>query len=162
MSTNLRRVLDTTRIQDRMKVLELVHEIQAAAIPLRNSPPEESFFELEEHVEFSGSMSRPLWQAPESINLAAAVEVADDRISLEDLKGRGRNKEVVTPRQMAMYFLREETGASLPQIGDALGGRDHTTVIYSVEKITQEIEQDDQRRREMLAIKERLYQGLHP
>jgi len=86
MSTNLRRVLDTTRIQDRMKVLELVHEIQAAAIPLRNSPPEESFFELEEHVEFSGSMSRPLWQAPESINLAAAVEVADDRISLEDLR----------------------------------------------------------------------------
>ena len=82
------------------------------------------------------------------------------RISLEDLKGRGRSKEVVTPRQMAMYFLREETGASLPQIGEALGGRDHTTVIYSVEKITQEIEQDDQRRREMLAIKERLYQGL--
>jgi len=64
----------------------LVHEIQAAAIPLRNSPPEESFFELEEHVEFSGSMSRPLWQAPESINLAAAVEVADDRISLEELR----------------------------------------------------------------------------
>lgn len=81
------------------------------------------------------------------------------RISAEDLKGRGRNKEVVTPRQMAMYLLREATGASLPQIGDVLGGRDHTTVMYSVEKIAQEIEQDDQRRREMLAIKERLYNG---
>jgi chromosomal replication initiator protein len=81
------------------------------------------------------------------------------RVSAEDLKGRGRNKEVVTPRQMAMYLLREATGASLPQIGEALGGRDHTTVMYSVEKIAQEIEQDDQRRREMLAIKERLYNG---
>jgi chromosomal replication initiator protein len=81
------------------------------------------------------------------------------RINLEDLKGRGRNKEIVTPRQMAMYLLREETSASLPQIGEALGGRDHTTVMYSVEKIAQEIEQDDQRRREVLSIKERLYQG---
>jgi chromosomal replication initiator protein len=81
------------------------------------------------------------------------------RITIEDLKGRGRNKEVVTPRQMAMYLLREATGTSLPQIGDFLGGRDHTTVMYSVEKITQEIEQDDQRRREMIAIKERLYNG---
>lgn len=83
------------------------------------------------------------------------------RISVEDLKGRGRNKEVVTPRQMTMYLLREATGASLPQIGDILGGRDHTTVMYSVDKIAQEIEQDDQRRREMLAIKERLYNGNH-
>jgi chromosomal replication initiator protein len=81
------------------------------------------------------------------------------RINIDDLKGRGRNKEVVLPRQMAMYFLREETSASLPQIGELLGGRDHTTVMYSVEKITQEIEQDDQRRREMLTIKERLYRG---
>lgn len=81
------------------------------------------------------------------------------RIGADDLKGRGRNKEVVTPRQMAMYLLREATGASLPQIGEFLGGRDHTTVMYSVEKIAQEIEQDDQRRREMLAIKERLYNG---
>lgn len=81
------------------------------------------------------------------------------RVSVDDLRGRGRNKEVVTPRQMAMYLLREATGASLPQIGESLGGRDHTTVIYSVEKITQEIEQDDQRRREVLAIKERLYSG---
>ncbi len=82
------------------------------------------------------------------------------RISVDDLKGRGRSKEIVTPRQMAMYFLREETGLSLPQIGEVLGGRDHTTVMYSVEKIGIEVEQDDQRRREMLAIKERLYQHV--
>lgn len=132
--------------------------------------------------ELNGALTRvvayaQLMQAPLTIDLATTVlqdiltqtpvstsqvinAVCDYyRISVEDLKGRGRNKEVVTPRQMAMYLMREATGSSLPQIGEVLGGRDHTTVMYSVEKIAQEIEQDDQRRREMLAIKERLYNG---
>lgn len=100
-----------------------------------------------------------LQQTPLSTEQVITAVCEYYRISPEDLKGRGRNKEVVTPRQMAMYLLREATGTSLPQIGDALGGRDHTTVMYSVEKIAVEIEQDDQRRREMLAIKERLYNG---
>ncbi len=100
-----------------------------------------------------------LQHQPLSTNEVLAAVAEYYRIELDDLRGRGRNKEIVTPRQMAMYLLREETGASLPQIGEELGGRDHTTVMYSVEKIAQEIEQDDQRRREMLSIKERLYQG---
>ena len=100
-----------------------------------------------------------LQQTPLSMDQVMTAVCEYYRVSAEDVKGRGRNKEVVTPRQMAMYLLREATGASLPQIGEALGGRDHTTVMYSVEKIAQEIEQDDQRRREMLAIKERLYNG---
>jgi len=44
-------------------------------------------------------------------------------VDLADLTGRSRSKENVLPRQMAMYLLREETGASLPQIGDIVGGR---------------------------------------
>ncbi len=88
--------------------------------------------------------------------LAAVAEYY--HVDIADLTGRSRNKEIVAPRQMAMYLLREETGASLPQIGDALGGRDHTTVMYAHEKIRELIEMDDQRRREVLAIKERLYQ----
>jgi chromosomal replication initiator protein len=87
--------------------------------------------------------------------LAAVAEYY--KVDLADLTGRSRNKEVVGPRQMAMYLLREETDASLPQIGDLLGGRDHTTVMYAHEKMTELIETDDQRRREALAIKERLY-----
>lgn len=102
-----------------------------------------------------------LQQTPLSTDQVLTAVCEYYRVSADDLKGRGRNKEVVTPRQMAMFLLREATGASLPQIGEALGGRDHTTVMYSVEKIAQEIEQDDQRRREMLAIKERLYNGNH-
>ncbi|MBI4786343.1 MAG: chromosomal replication initiator protein DnaA [Chloroflexi bacterium] len=79
-------------------------------------------------------------------------------MDLADLTGRSRSKEIVAPRQMAMYLLREETGASLPQIGELLGGRDHTTVMYAHEKMADLIETDNQRRREAIAIKERLYQ----
>lgn len=78
-------------------------------------------------------------------------------VDLNDLTGRSRNKEIVLPRQMAMYILREEMGVSLPQIGEAIGGRDHTTVLYAHEKMKEEIEANDQRRREFLAIRERLY-----
>ena len=62
--------------------------------------------------------------------------------------------------QMAMYLAREETGASLPQIGEALGGRDHTTVMYGWEKIASNIEQDDKLRREMLAVREIIYSNV--
>lgn len=93
---------------------------------------------------------------PEQVLLAVAEFY---QVDVADLTGRSRNKEVVVPRQMAMYLLREETGTSLPQIGEFLGGRDHTTVIYAHEKMAEQIETDDNRRREALAIKERLYQA---
>jgi chromosomal replication initiator protein len=76
------------------------------------------------------------------------------------LTGRGRSKDVAAARQMAMYIAREETGASLPQIGEALGGRDHTTVMHGWEKITSQIEQDNRLRREMLSIREVIYQRV--
>lgn len=95
---------------------------------------------------------------PITVDQVLGAVAAYYNLELADLTGRSRNKEVVVPRQMAMYLLREETGASLPQIGDLLGGRDHTTVMYAHDKMTDLIEQDDQRRREALSIKERLYQ----
>ncbi len=95
---------------------------------------------------------------PITVDQVIAVVAEYYRVDVADLTGRSRNKEIVIPRQMAMYLLREETGASLPQIGEVLGGRDHTTVIYAHDKMTELIETDDLRRREALAIKERLYQ----
>jgi len=53
-----------------------------------------------------------------------------------------RKKEVVKPRQIIMYVLREEFNVSYPSIGEKLGGRDHTTVIHSCEKIKEEIKSD--------------------
>ncbi|RME98609.1 MAG: chromosomal replication initiator protein DnaA [Chloroflexi bacterium] len=79
------------------------------------------------------------------------------RMDPEVLIGRGRSKDVSAARQMAMYLAREETGASLPQIGEILGGRDHTTIMHGWEKIATKIEQDDQLRREMLSIREIIY-----
>lgn len=96
-------------------------------------------------------------QQPLTTEQVLAVVADYYRVDLADLTGRSRNKEIVLPRQMAMYLLREETGTSLPQIGETLGGRDHTTVMYAYDKMKEEIETNDQRRREFLAIRERLY-----
>ncbi|MSO44319.1 MAG: chromosomal replication initiator protein DnaA [Thermoleophilia bacterium] len=60
-------------------------------------------------------------------------------ITLGDLVGDRRTKRVVLPRQVAMYLAREMTDASLPAIGRAFGGRDHTTVIYAVQKIAKQL-----------------------
>lgn len=78
-------------------------------------------------------------------------------VPIEQLTGRSRLKGIVFPRQIAMYLLREESKASLPQIGAALGGRDHTTVMYACEKISGMMEKDDRLRKKVLQIRERMY-----
>ncbi len=60
-------------------------------------------------------------------------------ISLDELVGEKRTKRVVMPRQVAMYLCRELTDSSLPAIGRAFGGRDHTTVLYAVQKVTKQM-----------------------
>ncbi|WP_274365072.1 chromosomal replication initiator protein DnaA [Paenibacillus thermotolerans] len=62
----------------------------------------------------------------------------------EDFKARKRTKAVAFPRQIAMYLSRELTDHSLPKIGEAFGGRDHTTVIHAHEKISASIQQDQE------------------
>ncbi len=78
-------------------------------------------------------------------------------VSVEGILGRDRSRQIALPRQVAMYLLREEANISLPQIGDALGGRDHTTVMYGCDKVAGMLEQDDRFRRQVLDIKEHLY-----
>lgn len=56
-------------------------------------------------------------------------------VSLQDLKTRRRHKTIVLPRQVAMYLSREFTDLSLPEIGEFFGGKDHTTVLHSYNKI---------------------------
>lgn len=62
------------------------------------------------------------------------------RIPVSDLKNRKRIKNIVLPRQVAMYLTRELTNLSLPEIGHSFGGKDHTTVLYAYKKIKQAIE----------------------
>ncbi|WP_020620973.1 chromosomal replication initiator protein DnaA [Paenibacillus daejeonensis] len=65
-------------------------------------------------------------------------------LKLEDFKARKRTKAVAFPRQIAMYIAREVTDYSLPKIGEAFGGRDHTTVIHAHEKIYQQLKLDQE------------------
>jgi chromosomal replication initiator protein len=77
--------------------------------------------------------------------------------TVEALLGRDRSQKIAQPRQVAMYLLRKETDASLPQIGEVLGGRDHTTVMYAIEKIAGDIETKTDLRKRVVNIKQQLY-----
>ena len=81
-------------------------------------------------------------------------------ISLADLVKRSRKKEIVRPRQIAMFLLREETKLSFPEIGQKLGGRDHSTVIHACEKIKNEVSVDEPLKQELILIKERVYNSF--
>ena len=86
------------------------------------------------------------------------VLVADYyNVTLDDMKGKRRDKHIVFPRQVAMFLVREETPSSLPAIGKAFGGRDHTTALHSIEKIANELKEDERLRYEVQAIREKLY-----
>lgn len=78
-------------------------------------------------------------------------------ITQADLTKRSRKKEVVKPRQIAMYLLREEVSLSFPEIGQKLGGRDHSTVIHACDKIKKEEAIDDTLKQDMTLIRERIY-----
>ncbi|HSB00513.1 MAG TPA: chromosomal replication initiator protein DnaA [Anaerolineales bacterium] len=77
--------------------------------------------------------------------------------TVEALLGRDRSQKIAQPRQVAMYLLRKETDASLPQIGEVLGGRDHTTVMYAIEKIAGDIETKTDLRKRVVSVKQQLY-----
>ncbi len=64
------------------------------------------------------------------------------RVDEESIYEKTRRKEIIKPRQVAMFILREDFNISYPSIGDKLGGRDHTTVIHSCEKIKEDIKVD--------------------
>lgn len=73
-----------------------------------------------------------------------------------DLTGPRRNKQLVFPRQIAMYLLYEECGIAYERIGDILGGRDHTTILHGVGKIRQAIQRDREIQRIVIEVKQTL------
>lgn len=79
------------------------------------------------------------------------------QILLDDMVGPKRDKDIVVPRQVAMYILRSELHLSFPKIAHELGRKDHTTAIHSVEKIEKEINEDPRMRQHIIEIKEKLY-----
>jgi chromosomal replication initiator protein len=77
-------------------------------------------------------------------------------ISLDAMCGKQRDKHIVMPRQIAMFLIRQETQASLLEIGQLFGGRDHSTVLHACEKIDRAVNINPTLRREIVAIREQL------
>ena len=96
------------------------------------------------------------------INHERIVETVASFFNLEpeDLKTGSRSREVLVPRQIAMYLMREETETPFIQISAYFGKRDHTTAMHSYEKIEGLVESDNQMRQEVLTIRQMLY-GEH-
>ncbi len=91
---------------------------------------------------------------PESILdlVAKSFSLTADR-----LISRDRSRNVAFPRQVAMYLMRQEIDISLPQIGKEIGGRDHSTVMYAIDKIEDIIERDERLRRQIVQIRQKLH-----
>ena len=90
---------------------------------------------------------KPVLDAPASKTDASPTSVIDIisevvSISVEDLKGNSRRREISQARQIGMYLMRQHTDLSLPKIGEVFGGKDHTTVLYSCDKIAQLVKKD--------------------
>ncbi|MFA7308977.1 MAG: chromosomal replication initiator protein DnaA [Patescibacteria group bacterium] len=80
-------------------------------------------------------------------------------ITLEQLTGPKRTKELVTPRQIAAYIMREELNLSFPKIGKELGGKDHTTIMHACDKMAHLSQKDSIIKHDIQLIKDKLYQA---
>ncbi len=87
---------------------------------------------------------RNTFKPKKALSIKDITKVVADFYNIEEnhIYEKTRRKEVVKPRQLVMYILREDCRVSYPLIGQKLGGRDHTTVIHSCEKIKNEIKED--------------------
>ncbi len=78
-------------------------------------------------------------------------------LNIDDLIGESRKKELVFPRQISMFLIREEIKSSFPNIGQEMGGRDHTTAMHAYSKISKELESNQKLQQDINLIKEKLY-----
>jgi len=93
-------------------------------------------------IELTKEVLRDLLKEPKkliTVDFIQRCTAEEFGVTLGDLKTRRRNKTIVLPRQVAMYLSRELTDLSLPEVGQFFGGKDHTTVLHSYNKIKEEI-----------------------
>lgn len=115
-------------------------------------------------VDMAAAALKGILTRADSITVEQVLEAVCEHygLGLHLIRSRQRSHAIALSRQVAMYLLKEELGCSLLQIGEILGGRDHTTVLYGCEKIRAAIEEDDQLRRDIVAIRDRLYKERIP
>jgi chromosomal replication initiator protein len=127
--------LITVAIEDNIREIEGIINVIACQTQLRNR---------ELNINEIKSILKNSAKPKKTVLIKDIVKIVSDfyNIDEESIYNKTRRKEVVRPRQVLMYILREDFSISFPSIGDKLGGRDHTTVIHSYEKIKEEIKTD--------------------
>jgi chromosomal replication initiator protein len=122
----------SAEIEDNIREIEGIVNIVACQIQLKNRD-----LSLNEIKYLLKNSAKP----KKNISVKEVVKIVSDFYSIdeESIYNKTRRKEVVKPRQVAMYILREDFNISFPSIGEKMGGRDHTTVIHSYEKVRDDI-----------------------
>jgi chromosomal replication initiator protein len=111
-------------------------------------------------LEITKSLLKSLFVSPNKVaNPKKIIQVVAEFYDLKekDILSSSRKKEVVGPRQIAMFLLREVLKSSYPFIGRRLGGKDHTTAIYACEKIVKELENNENLNNEIELIRQRIF-----
>lgn len=147
----LQKKIENEKIKIPVEVIELiaknvcsnVRDLEAALTKVK------AFAELMEQeitLENARHLLRDSFSDPKQGNITIEViqKVIAEKygISLSDLKGKKRNKNIVIPRQFAMFIARELTEHSTTEIGSEFGGRDHTTVLHSCQKVEEQLNTD--------------------
>ena len=78
-----------------------------------------------------------------TVSIQQAV-ASDWNVTVDGLRSKSRTKQLAVPRQVAMYLIRDLLGTQLVEIGNSFGGRDHSTVIHSLEKVELMMKEDEQ------------------
>ncbi len=144
-----------TKIQTNIRELEGVLNKIIAIHQLNNTQPTEE--SVKQIISSLSSYTKQKHITPKQL-----IEMVADfyDIAVSDLIGNSRKKELVVPRQIAMYLMREELNASYPNIGQELGGRDHTTAMHACNKIAKEINSNEKISRDIELIKQKIYNSL--
>ena len=139
-----------TKIQKNIRELEGALNQLIACQKLRNQPPD---------LETTKNLLKKIVVSPVKItNPKKIVQIIAEFYDLKEkeLQDASRKREIVKPRQIAMYLLREVLKCSYPFIGKKFGGRDHTTAIHACEKIKKELEKNENLREEINLIQQRV------
>jgi chromosomal replication initiator protein len=115
--------------------------------------------ELEPNLAIASGLLGSVKSRPKHISAKQIVErtARHFQVTVDEILGSKRDKDIVVPRQVAMYILRSELHLSFPKIARELGRKDHTTAIHSVEKIEKEMHLDNDIRNAVAEIKDYLY-----
>lgn len=140
----------STRVQNNIRELEGALNQVIAFCEMRGVEPS---------LQIVSSMFEGGKNRPKHMNSRHIIEKTAKHfhVSMEDILGPKRDKDIVVPRQIAMYMLRSELHMSFPKIAHELGRKDHTTAIHSVDKIQKELSYDGAIRQYVNELKERLY-----